>query len=665
MTHTSQAQEHSQDKPDTATFSERRSLPCGAECLDDGVHFRIGAPSRERVRVVFHDGDRPDLDLERGADGYFTGFVPGVGAGLRYRLRVGDEDPVPDPWSRFQPDGPHGWSEVVDPSSFKWSDKEWTGPRREHQVLYEMHVGTYTRNGTWSSAADHLPYLSELGITTIELMPVAEFPGRFGWGYDGVHLFAPFHHYGPPDEMRFFVNRAHALGMGVVLDVVYNHLGPDGNYLSRFLDHVESEIHSEWGARLNFDGPGCDAVRELVLSNAAYWVREFHIDGLRVDATQDIHDRTTPHILTEITREVRRAAQGRGTIVIAENEPQDSMLMRPEAGGGHGMDMMWNDDFHHSVIVALTGRREAYLSDYDGTARELGNAARWGFLYQGQWYDWQEQPRGKPALDLEPLQFVNFMENHDQVSNLAQGRRVHQLSMPSRWRAVTSLFLLAPGTPMIFQGQEFATSSPFLYFADHGGELAEIVDQGRRKFLSQFPRVQAEYKEYIARPDEVETFARCVLNHDERDINADAVALHRDLLALRRSDPTLSSGIRPECSSFGDDLLVLRWIAGGLSDRLLVVNLGRTRRLTAPSDPLLAPPGGAAWSVRWASDHPTYGGEGTPPLTDRPLGPWTVPAESALFLVPRELTSADEAGVESRAGDADDRGVENPPAGSA
>src|SRR5690606_21897389 len=298
-----------------------------------------------------------------------------------------------------------------------------------------------------------------------------------------------------------------------------------------------------------------------------------------------------------------------------------------------GADMLWNDDFHHSAIVALTGRREAYLTDYDGTARELGTAARWGFLYQGQWYDWQSQPRGTPALDLEPLQFITFLENHDQVSNLARGRRMHQLSSPSRWRAITTLFLLGPGTPLLFQGQEFAASSPFLFFADHTPELATKVRDGRRDFLGQFPRVQAEYREHIADPDAEETFARCVLDHQERDQHHEALALHRDLLALRRSDPTIAAATRPEHTAFGEDLLVLRWLAGGLGDRLLVVNLGRTRRLAAASDPMLAPPTDSSWRVAWSSEQPPYGGEGTPPLTDLEGGPWTVAAECAFFLV--------------------------------
>ena len=607
----------------------RGRLPIGAECMEGGVHFRVCATRALRVSVILEGDPGPwEHELQPEGDGYHSGLVPGAEAGSRYRYRLDSGDPVPDPVSRFQPDGPHGASQVVDPATFRWSDAGWEGPARQGQVFYELHVGTFTRAGTFNAASEHLPYLAELGITVIELLPLGEFAGRFGWGYDGVQLFAPFHHYGTPDDLRRFVDRAHALGLAVVLDVVYNHLGPDGNYLQQFIGTLESRSHSsDWGASLNFDGAGSGPVREYVLSNVRHWISEYHLDGLRIDATQDIHDSSPDHIIAAIVREGREAAGMRRLLITLENEPQNAGMVRGTEAGGFGADMIWNDDFHHSAIVALTGRREAYLSDYDGSARELGAAARWGFLYQGQWYGWQRQARGTNALDIEPRHFVAFLENHDQVANLARGQRVHQLAAPSRWRAMTSLLLLGPSTPLLFQGQEFRASSPFHYFADHESGLAERVRRGRLEFLQQFPRTRGAGNALIPDPGAEATFSQCVLDHDERALNAPS-------LALRRSHTAIGSARRPEYTAFTEDLLFLRWLSGGAEDRLLAVNLGRTLRLVTPSDPLLAPPAASRWRVVWTSEQSAYGGDGTPSLFPDESGPWTVPAECTLLLAP-------------------------------
>lgn len=624
-------------------YASRRRLPIGAECMDGGVHFRVSAPRRRTVRVVLEDGPGApaEVELAREDGGHFSGFVAGAGAGTRYRYQLDGGNAVPDPASRYQPDGPHGASAVVDPTTFRWTDTGWPGPRHGFQVFYELHVGTFTREGTFAAASEHLSYLADLGVTVVELMPVAEFPGRFGWGYDGVQLFAPYHRYGTPDDLRRFVDRAHSLGLAVILDVVYNHFGPDGNYLGEYTDHLEKEERTEWGAVLNYDGPGAEFNRELVFANVRHWIVEYHLDGLRLDATQDIHDESPEHLIAAIVRHARDAAGTRTVIVTAENEPQRANIVRSPDDGGFGADMLWNDDFHHSALVALTGRAEAYQSDYEGSARELGAAVRWGFLYQGQWYDWQQQPRGTPALDVEPWRFVTYLENHDQVANLARGRRLHQLTSHSRLRALTALFLLGPGSPLLFQGQEFASSRPFVYFADHTPDLARSVRQGRLEFLTQFPRVATDARAEIADPAERATFEQCLLEHEERVRNGEILALHRDLLAIRHSDPTLCASLRPESVPLADDLLVLRWLNGGLGDRLLVVNLGRTRRIATPSDPLLAPPARARWRVTWASEHPAYGGDGVPPLEGTPGGPWTVPAECAYLLVPEIDASSD------------------------
>ena len=318
-------------------------------------------------------------------DGYFSGLLPAT-PGALYRFRLDGKNAYPDPVSRFQPEGPHGPSQVVDPSRFVWTDQAWRRCGREGQIVYEMHIGTFTREGTWDAAIKELPALADLGVTVLEVMPVADFPGRFGWGYDGVYLFAPTRLYGTPDDLRRFVERGfHALGVGVILDVVYNHLGPDGCYLGEFAAAYFTERYkNEWGEALNFDGDDAEPVREYFSANAGYWIDEFHLDGLRLDATQQIFDKSPEHVLTAIGKKVRAAAKGRATIIVAENEVQEVRLVRPIDQGGYGLDMLWNDDYHHSAVTVLTGHNEAYYTDYLGTPQEFVSAAKWGYLYQGQ-----------------------------------------------------------------------------------------------------------------------------------------------------------------------------------------------------------------------------------------------------------------------------------------
>jgi maltooligosyltrehalose trehalohydrolase len=621
----------------------RRRLPVGAEVLPEGgVYFRVWAPRREKLEAVLEGGPGAErgevsvaLDCE--ADGYFSGRVREAEAGTLYRFRLDGEDFLyPDPASRFQPEGPHGPSQVVDPGAFRWTDPSWRGVGLDGQVLYEMHVGTFTPEGTWEAAARELPELADCGVTVLEVMPVAEFPGRFGWGYDGVDLFAPTRLYGTPDDFRRFVDRAHAVGLGVILDVVYNHLGPAGNYLTAFSDHYFSDRYeNEWGDPLNFDGPHSGPVREFLIANAGYWIEEFHLDGFRFDATQQIFDASPEHVLAAITRRVRDAGRGRRTLLVAENEPQQVRLVRSVEEGGCGMDALWNDDFHHSALVALTGRNEAYYTDYLGSPQELVSAVKRGYLYQGQRYRWQEKRRGTPTSGLPPAVFVNYLQNHDQVANSAKGLRLHQLTSPGRYRAMTALLLLAPETPMLFQGQEFAVSSPFLYFADHEPELAEAVRKGRTEFVSQLRSVGTpEMRERLPNPGDPDTFRRCKLELSEREKHAEAYALHRDLLRLRREDPVLRAQ-RPggvDGAVLGPEAFVLRFFAEDGGDRLLVVNLGRDLHLYPSPEPLLAPPEGCRWQILWSSEHPHYGGGGTaPPETEEG---WRIPGHAAVALAP-------------------------------
>jgi maltooligosyltrehalose trehalohydrolase len=557
--------------------------------------------------------------------------------GSRYRLEIEGGRAFPDPASRFQPDGPHGPSVVVDPDAFRWTDQAWRGVAPEARVLYEMHVGTFTTEGTWAAAMRELPALFELGVTLIELMPVAEFAGRFGWGYDGVDLFAPTHLYGTPDDFRRFVDLAHSLGLGVILDVVYNHLGPDGNYLPHFAEQYFSTRHTtDWGDALNFDGDCADPVRELCLANVQHWIAEYHLDGLRIDATQNMYDSSARHIICDIAECARGTAPRRRMFIVAENEPQETRLLRAPSEDGFGLDAVWNDDWHHSAAVALTGRTEAYYTDYRGTASEFVAAAKYGFLYQGQWYSWQMQPRGTPTFGLEPWRFVHFLQNHDQIANSLRGDRVHKLTSPSRLRALTALLLLGQQTPLLFQGQEFAASTPFLYFADHSAELMEKVRAGRTEFLSQFESIAASAEpDAVADPADAATFIRSKLDHTERVRHAGTFALHRDLLAMRRTDPVLGSvpGVRVDGAVLERDALVLRFFAPDGDDRLLIVNLGGALALDVMPEPLLAPPTGFEWRMQWSSEDPAYGGGGTPDLSPTMDG-WHIASGCALVLAP-------------------------------
>ncbi len=633
-------------------YADRRTgrrLPIGAEPRGDGTHVRVWAPAATRVGVVVDGG--PRAELQREADGYFAGLAD-MTVGARYWFALDEGDRLyPDPASRFQPEGPHGPSEVVDPATFPWTDATWAGAVLDGQVIYEMHVGTFTREGTWQAAARQLAELARLGNTMIEMMPIADFDGRFGWGYDGVDLFAPTRLYGRPDDLRRFVDRAHALGLAVVLDVVYNHFGPSGNYLRMFSPaYFIDTYENEWGDAINFDGPGSGPVREFFAANAAYWIDEFHFDGLRLDATQQIFDASPRHILAEIAVRARGSAGNRSIVLVAENEPQDTDLARPIDEGGQGLDALWNDDFHHSAMVALTGRREAYYHDTYGTAQEFVSAAKYGYLYQGQYYAWQQQPRGKPSWGLRPAQFVTYLQNHDQVANSAAGLRGHRLTSPARWRAMTALLLLLPSTPMLFQGQEFCASAPFLYFADFDRELGDAIRSGRAEFLTQFPSVAS----YLAAarlddPTSPETFERCRLDLTERERHAAWYRLHEDLLRLRREDPVLNRQ-----AADGLDGAVLSPSAFALrffgpdhgSDRLLIVNLGGTLSSDSFAEPLIAPPRACGWTIAWASEDPRYGGTGMP--DPWPLGRWQIPGDCAFLARPGEPPRVDRTGVRRR-----------------
>lgn len=605
-----------------------------------GVEFRVWAPQARSVAVQIESGTaRGTLELAAEPHDFFAAVAPHARPGDRYRYRIDGGAPLPDPGSRFQPEGPHGPSEIVDLKHYAWRDTNWCGIDARRVVLYELHIGTFTAQGTWQAAARELPRLADLGINVLEIMPIAEFPGAFGWGYDGVNLFAPYHGYGRPQDVCAFVDAAHGYGIGVILDVVYNHFGPDGNYLAAFTRDWIGKHASEWGDAPNFDGPNCAAVREFYLENVAYWIRDFHFDGLRFDATQQMFDTSEEHILRAMVRNGRAAAGARRTYFIAENQGQHAHLVQPD---GIGCDALWNDDFHHAACVALTGRREAYYSDYRGSPQEFVSAVRHGFLYQGQWSAWIKQAHGTPAYELQPDAFVHYLENHDQVANSAHGDRLSVLVDPARVRAMTALLLLAPQTPLLFQGQEYASTRPFLYFADHAGELAAAVRKGRAQFLAQFPSIAvAPVKQQLADPAAAGTFRASQLDAAERDTarGIHALALCGDLLRLRRDDAVLgnTASLRREGAVLGDRAFLIRWHGEHDDDRVLLVNLGADLLLETIAEPLLAPPRGTQWRKAWSSEELRYGGNGCQAL-DVARG-LQLTAHSAELLVPQAVAA--------------------------
>jgi maltooligosyltrehalose trehalohydrolase len=561
----------------------------------EGTRFRVWAPEVQRVELVLDGG--PTLELERGGDGHHQQLVPGVGAGARYCYRLDGRGPFPDPASRRQPEGVHGPSEVIDPSSFRWTDGGWPGLDPAALVAYELHVGTFTTEGTFAAAAGRLAALRDLGVTAVELMPVAAFPGQRNWGYDGVAPFAPASAYGTPDDLRALADAAHGLGLGVLLDVVYNHLGPDGNYLGAFSRHYfDPATHTPWGWALNFGGAQSGPARAYFLENAAHWLCEYHLDGLRLDATHAIVDRSTPHLLAELAS-LAHSRSPRG-LAIAEDERNLARLVAaPPAGDG--LDAVWSDDLHHQVRRRLAGDRDGYYADFDGTSADLAETLRRGWFYVGQPSRRTGKPRGTDPAGLPPERFVVFLQNHDQVGNRAFGDRLHHGLAPEAWRAAVALLLSAPQSPLLFMGQEWSASTPFLYFTDHEPELGRLVTEGRRREFAGFEAFRdPARREQIPDPQAAATFAASRLRWDEREGpgHAEVVRLHRDLLRLRREvllprRPRLAprpAGPDAVVLDAGDLAVVVR--LEGAGDVELPAALGPAPRLLlSTEDPAYAP----------------------------------------------------------------------------
>ncbi|UJW84731.1 alpha-amylase family glycosyl hydrolase [Devosia sp. SL43] len=602
----------------------------GATPTGDGTQFSLWALGHRSASVDIEGIGSFALDPM--GDGYFATHVPAIGPGARYWFQLDNGPRLPDLASRCQPDGNDGPSMVVG-ADFAWTDGEWAGVDRRDQVLYELHIGTFTQDGTWLAAASMLEGLRDLGVTVLQVMPVGTFKGRFGWGYDTTLPYAPFAPYGSPNDMRTFVDRAHALGIGVILDVVYNHVGIGDCYHAYSEHYFTTRYENEWGASFNYDGEGSPAVREFIVGNAVYWIEDFHLDGLRTDAVQAMFDASDEHILTTITKAVRQAGGSRQIYMVVENQPQEWRMIAPPQAGGHGVDAMYSDDFQHAVRVAVTGHNDYYYRDYLGTPQELVSALKYGFLYQGQRSDMRDKAYGTYNLATPPEHFVHFLENHDQVANSARGFRLSTLASPARLRAITALLLLGPQTPCLFQGQEFGATNPFLYFLGLEGEEALSVAEGRGQSVGHFPSVgDKAMQARLADPADPATFRTSKLDWSEGKRHSGIVALHRDLLALRHGEPTFSQGSerRIDGAVIGDAALLIRYITPDPDGhRLLLVNLGRDLHIGVLAEPLLAPCDGHRWTMAWSSEHPDYDGAGRRPADMEQF--WILPGDCALL----------------------------------
>lgn len=549
----------------------------GAIATNGGVRFSVWAPAAQSVEVEVDDRRRHPLSPE--SNGVWSAFVPGLHPGGRYRYVLDGTLKRPDPYSRSQPEGVHGPSEVIDADAFEWHDDGWRGISIKGLVIYQLHVGTATPDGTFDALISHLPRLAALGVNAIQLLPVAEFPGMRNWGYDGVDLFAVSHVYGGPIGLKRLVDAAHGRGLGVIVDVIYNHFGPDGNYLRDFShDYFTDRFQTPWGEALNYS---CAWMRRLVLDNARYWIHEYHADGLRLDATHAIFDESSPHILAELSTTVRTSvAESREVVLIAETGENDVRYLRPAEERGFGLDAVYADDFHHILRRYLAGDHEGYYADYEGTLTELARCIEHGWLYEGQPTRRSGAARGTPADDLPAWQFLYVLQNHDQVGNRAFGERLNHDIDPRRFAAASALLLFLPHTPMLFMGQEFGTSTPFQFFTDHSPELGRLVTEGRRREFQAFSSfADPARREEIPDPQAEATFLNSKLHVEEANISpgAELQGLYQRMLTLRRTDPVLRDQARERMTAraLTDDVLAVhRW--SGPEERLLLVNFADT-----------------------------------------------------------------------------------------
>jgi maltooligosyltrehalose trehalohydrolase len=576
-------------------------LTYGARPEGDATRFVVWAPrARElsvRVRTGSAAGDHP---LARDERGVFSATIPGVNAGDDYAYRIDGGPERPDPASRWQPYGVHGASRVLDAGAFDWSDPAWKGIEMADYVIYELHVGTFTPEGTFDAVIPRLAALRSLGITAIELMPVAQFPGERNWGYDGVELYAPQNSYGGPEALKRLVNAAHEEGLAVVLDVVYNHVGPEGNYLSEYAPYFTDVYRTPWGSAVNYDGPESDEVRRFIIENACYWVADFHVDALRLDAIHGIFDFQARHILAELTARVHALAKelGRMVHVIAESDLNDPRLLRAVEKGGYAIDAQWSDDFHHAVHVALTGESAGYYEGFanHGDIAAVADALERRFVFQGQYAPHRRRRHGAPAIDVSADHFIISIQNHDQVGNRATGDRLSALVPPEALKLAAALLLLAPFVPMLFMGEEYGEVAPFLYFVSHSDpDLVQAVRRGRREEFASFG-----WTGEVPDPQSEGTFARSRLHFElgNEGEHAKLRAMYRELLAIRREEPALRPGaarIGVRCDASAR-WIAMRLDAPGARSLLAMFNLA-----TNESPIPLASDDGTGWRARFAT----------------------------------------------------------------
>lgn len=585
-----------------------KETPIGAWPLGGGQYrFRLWAPAVERVELELQ-GLRASsrVPMVRGRDGYHTAVAGSLAAGARYKYHVDGNGPFPDPASRSQPDGPHGHSALVDPSGFRWTDTSWTGLDARRLVIYELHVGTATPAGTFDALIDRLPDIQELGATAIELMPVAECPGRWNWGYDGVSIWAPSSRYGGPEALRRLVDAAHRHGLGVIMDVVYNHMGPDGNYLRCFSpEYFTSAHHTPWGDAVNF---ASRPVREFFIQNALHWLREYHIDGLRCDATHEIRDASKPHILSELSTRARAASQHE-PILIAEDDRNDRKLILPSTRGGLGFDGVWADDLHHQLQVAINHDRDGYYRNYTGTTRALARTLARGWYFEGQRAPVSGKPRGTSPTGLPWTAFLHCLQNHDQIGNRALGERLHHQIEPDLWRAASAFLLLSPYPPLLFMGQEWAATAPFQFFTDHHLDLGKLVTVGRRREFSGFHAFRSEaLRHKIPDPQSEDTFRRSKISWEERERqpHAGVLLLYRELLRLRHAAPVPTRAGFTTGTAGATALWYRRRAAG--TDMMVVFNLRGKARVDLSREGL-RPARGRVWELEVSTEERRFGGK--------------------------------------------------------
>jgi maltooligosyltrehalose trehalohydrolase len=585
----------------------------GAKIVDGAVSYRLWAPNQTSIGIILDD--RAPQQMHKQPGGWHEFTDPMSQAGTLYRFQLEDGTKVPDPASRYQPSDIHGPSEVVDPRGYRWNDDDWQGRPWEESVIYELHVGTFTAAGTFRAAIDRLDWLVELGVTAIELMPVADFPGDRNWGYDGVLLFAPDASYGRPEDLKALVDAAHARKLMVFLDVVYNHFGPDGNYLSVYSPVFTETHHTPWGAAVNYDAEGSELIRQFVIENAIYWIEEFHCDGLRLDAVHAIKDDSELHVLEEIAQRVRETVTNPVHLILENEENEASRLGRNDALEPVHYTAQWNDDVHHVLHCAATGETSGYYGEYAGDTEKLGRALAEGFAFQGDLMEYRGTPRGEPSSSLPPTAFVAFIQNHDQVGNRAFGDRLTSFAGTDAVRAIAAIYLLLPQIPMLFMGEEFGASQPFPFFCNFEPGLAKLVREGRRAEFAKFPEFHdPAQRERIPDPTAEQTFCSAKLDWDEatRKGHVEWAKLYRELLAIRHREivPRLFgvAGNAGHYDVLGDAAVRVSWNMGDGAELILVANLA-DRPLdysVETSDRLLWSTGNAAgsalgpWSVRWS-----------------------------------------------------------------